>query len=145
MRNDRRIFLAGLLAAAGSPLWLSAQQNGSPMGQANGQSNGSASRSGDPRNPTGAIPGNEPGDFPSDTGGRNPEPGAAAAPDPRVILKQDRKDLQHDADELADMSQDLKKQVDALDTTQILSLDLVHKAEAIEKLAHQIKTIAQGR
>jgi len=42
------------------------------------------------------------------------------------------------------MAEDLKKQVDDLDTTEVLSLDLVHKAEGIEKLAHQIKTLMQG-
>jgi len=133
MRNDRRIFLAGLLAAAGGPLLLSAQQN-PPI-----------PHSGDPRNPPGAIPSSDPGDFPSDRGGRNPEPIPSPTPDPRVILEQDRKDLQHDAEDLALMAQDPNKQVDTLDTTKVLSLDLVHKAEAIEKLAHQIKTLAQGR
>jgi hypothetical protein len=34
--------------------------------------------------------------------------------------------------------------VDTLDTTEVLSLDLVHKTEGIEKLAHQIKMLMQG-
>jgi hypothetical protein len=131
MRNDRRIFLAGLLAAATTPLVISGQQMPSQ-------------NPAQPNQP-GAMPSHTPSEFPSDDGDRNPEPGSAPTPDPRLVLKQNRKDLQHDADELALMSQDLKKQVDTLDTTQILSLDLVHKAEAIEKLAHQIKTLAQGR
>ena len=132
MRNDRRIFLTGWLALAASPLLLSGQQNPSTP------------NSGNPRNPPGAIPSTEPNEFPNDASGRNPAP-EPATPNPRVVLEQDRKELQRDSTELALMAQDLKKQVDSLDTTQVLSLDLIHKAEAIEKLAHQIKTLMQGR
>ena len=69
---------------------------------------------------------------------------AGPTPDPRAILREDRKNIQHDAVTLVQMAEDLKKQVDDLDTTEVLSLDLVHKAEGIEKLAHQIKTLMQG-
>jgi hypothetical protein len=134
MRNDRRIFLAGWLAVAGSPLWASAQQHSSsPLGQ--GQQPGPPL----PATTSPSLP--SPDDFPPITTG----PGPANSPAARALLEQDRKDLQHDAASLALMASDLKKQIDELDTTKVLSLDLIHQAEAIEKLAHQIKTLAQGR
>ena len=139
MRNDRRIFIAGCFAVASSPLWVRAQILGQ---QGQGQPGG--------QNPSGRSPGNNPGmgstnapgTFPSDVPETDADP--SAVPNPRAILKQDRKDLQHDVATLLQMAEDLKKQVDALDTTEVLSLDLVHKTESIEKLAHQIKMLMQG-
>ncbi|MGB6198532.1 MAG: hypothetical protein WBF35_03170 [Candidatus Acidiferrales bacterium] len=86
-------------------------------------------------------PGTFPGDVPEVDAGSDPN----GTPNPRAILKQDRKDLQHDAATLALLADDLKKQVDTLDTTEVLSLDLVHKTEAIEKLAHSMKMLMQER
>jgi hypothetical protein len=132
MRNDRRVFLAGWIAVAGAPLWLRGQS------QQPGQSPPGRQQLPDPNNPP--IPTHT---FPDDTPTSDPDAGPVV--NPRAILQQDRKDLQHDAASLLQMAQDLKKQVDALDTTEVLSLDLVHKAENIEKLAHQMKTLMQER
>jgi hypothetical protein len=138
MRNDRRVFLAGWLAVASSPLWVRAQQTGQyPSGRTSGSSPGNNSGMGSTNSP-GNLPGAFPGDVPET------ETEAGPTPDPRAILREDRKNIQHDAVTLVQMAEDLKKQVDDLDTTEVLSLDLVHKAEGIEKLAHQIKTLMQG-
>ena len=137
MRNDRRVFLAGWLAvASSSPLWARGQQPGqNPNGRAPSALPGQ-----------GTSPGmgttNSPGSFPGDVPETDPEPGPVV--NPRAVLQQDRKDMQHDVAALLQMAEDLKKQVDSLDTTEVLSLDLIHKAESIEKLAHQIKTLMQG-
>jgi hypothetical protein len=137
MRNDRRVFLAGWLAVAGTSLSLRGQQQG--------QYPNSQSRQ--PVSPPGSTPapGQPGGTFPEDVPITDSESSPSATPNPRAVLQQDRKDLQHDAATLLQMSQELKKQLDALDTTEVLSLDLVHKAEAIEKLAHQMKELLQER
>ena len=138
MRNDRRVFLAGWLAIASSPVWVRGQQqNQNPSGRTTGAPLGTSGGMGS-TNPPGSFPGNLPGDVPEE----DSDPGPVV--NPRAVLKQDRKNIEHDADALLQMAEDLKKQVDALDTTEVLSLDLVHKAESIEKLAHQIKTLMQG-
>ncbi|MGB6429205.1 MAG: hypothetical protein WBF06_01355 [Candidatus Acidiferrales bacterium] len=138
MRNDRRVFLAGWLAVASSPLWARAQQQGQyPNGRTPGNSPGSSPGMGGASSP-GSLPGTFPGDVPE------ADPDATPAINPRAILKEDRKNIEHDAATLLQMAEDLKKQVDSLDTTEVLSLDLIHKAEGIEKLAHQIKTLMQG-
>jgi ABC-type transporter Mla subunit MlaD len=46
--------------------------------------------------------------------------------------------------ELESLVGDLRKQVDTIDSANVLSMDLIHKAEEIEKLARQIKTLARG-
>jgi hypothetical protein len=135
MRNDRRAFLAGWLVVAGASLSLRGQQSQNP--NSSGRSMGTPPPGSNPL----PQPGSLPDDIPITDGNADPGP----RPNPRALLQQDRKDLQHDAVELLQMSQDLKKQVDALDTTEVLSLDLVHKAESIEKLAHQMKELMQER
>ncbi|MGO9640200.1 MAG: hypothetical protein ACLP1Y_02695 [Candidatus Acidiferrales bacterium] len=46
--------------------------------------------------------------------------------------------------QLESLVSDLRKQVNTIDSANFLSMDLIHKAEEIEKLAHQIKTLARG-
>ena len=140
MRDDRRTFLAGWLAVAGAPLMVRArhriQDSSMPSGQ--DQAPPSTSRPVPAHTPPSAVPGaseSDPDAIPVLT--------ASGDPNPRAVLQQDRKELRHDADSLLELAQDLKKQVDSLDTTEVLSLDLVHKAEGIEKLAHQIKSLMQ--
>jgi hypothetical protein len=45
---------------------------------------------------------------------------------------------------LAELAEELKKQVEETDATKVLSLDLIKKSQEIEKLAHQIATLARG-
>jgi uncharacterized protein YoxC len=60
------------------------------------------------------------------------------------MLKQNQKDILKDMAQLESDVSDLRKQVDTINSANVLSMDLVHKAEEIEKLAHQIKTLARG-
>ena len=76
---------------------------------------------------------------------RSIPPDLASAPqtDPKAALKENWKNLKHNVDQLVQMAQDLKTETDKTDQTDVLSLTLVHKAEAIEKLARQIKSQAR--
>jgi hypothetical protein len=141
MRSDRRVFLAGWLAVAGTPLWLRAQRQSQNSLMPSGQQQPPPSTS--RPDPTPTFPRGAPAAADSDSDSI-PISSASGDPNPRLVLQQDRKELQHDADVLLEMAQDLKKQVDSLDTTEVLSLDLVHKAEGIEKLARQMKSLMQA-
>ena len=59
--------------------------------------------------------------------------------DPKVMLKEEQKELRHNVDRLLQMVKDLKQESDNTPETDVLSLSLVKKAEDIEKLARQIK------
>lgn len=65
------------------------------------------------------------------------------AADPRAQLKESQKNLRRDADRLFDLAKDLKDEAYKTEQTDVLSLSLVHKAEDIEKLAHQIKDLVR--
>lgn len=51
--------------------------------------------------------------------------------------------LKHDTDKLLKLSQDLKDSVDKADEN-VLSLDVIKRAEEIEKLAHSVKEKMKG-
>jgi hypothetical protein len=72
--------------------------------------------------------------------GTEPAPG----PDPREILKENQKNLRRDVDQLVQLAQDLKTDSDQTNQTNVLSVTFVHKAEVIEKLARQIKSLARA-
>jgi len=61
------------------------------------------------------------------------------AADPKIMLKEEQKELRKDVDRLLQMVKGLKDESDKTPETDVLSLSLVKKAEDIEKLAHQIK------
>jgi hypothetical protein len=64
--------------------------------------------------------------------------------DPRELLKENQKNLRRDADHLLQLAQELKDEADKTPQTDVLSLSLVHKAEEVEKLAKQIKSLARA-
>lgn len=64
--------------------------------------------------------------------------------DPHAVLKSYEKDIKRDVQKLWQLAQELKKEVDKTDSAEVLNLSLVRKAEEIEKLARQIKTMARG-
>ncbi len=57
--------------------------------------------------------------------------------------KQRYQDLRHDTDELLALAQELKQRVDAAGEEK-LSLDVIRKAEQIEKLAKSVKNKMRG-
>jgi predicted nuclease with TOPRIM domain len=62
----------------------------------------------------------------------------------RAQLEEDQKKMKMDVEKLAQLAEDLKKEVESTDSASILSLKLVRKAEEVEKLARSIKTRARG-
>jgi hypothetical protein len=130
MIDGRRAFLASVVALAAGGI-LAAQDSGIPDATSRGP--GQSTPSGVPRQQQPRIPGSP---DPADVDG----PGSI--PDPHAILKQNQKDIKKDMATLESLVGDLRKQVDTIDSSSVLSMDLVHKAEEIEKLAHQIKTLA---
>lgn len=64
--------------------------------------------------------------------------------DPKVVLKHNQQQIQDDIIKLYDLAGELKEQVGKTDSTNVLSLPIVQKAEEIEKLAKQIKNLARG-
>lgn len=62
----------------------------------------------------------------------------------KVMLEANEKDIKKNIDKLYQLVTDLKAEVEKTDSSQVLSLTLVRKAEEIEKLARDIKTRAKG-
>lgn len=64
--------------------------------------------------------------------------------DPKVVLKHNQQQIHDDVLKLYSLAGELKDQVSKTDSTSVLSMGLVQKAEEVEKLAKQIKTLARG-
>ncbi len=67
----------------------------------------------------------------------------APTPDPK-LLKTYSAGIKGNIEKLADLAEDLKKQITEMDSTKVLSVDMIKKTQEIEKLAHQIATLAKG-
>lgn len=65
-------------------------------------------------------------------------------PPTKAILKENEKDIKKDIEKLFQLASELKAEVEKTDSSQILSLAMVRKAEEIEKLAKGIKNRAKG-
>ena len=121
MQDTRRRFLT-LLAAAGT---LAVARAGSLVAQAKPQ--GRPKQPGDPTQ--------------QDAEDTNPITGKSTT---KTMLEANEKDIKKNIEKLYELATDLKAEVEKTDSTQVLSLTLVKKAEEIEKLAHDIKTRAKG-
>jgi hypothetical protein len=60
------------------------------------------------------------------------------------MLESNDKDKKKKVEQLYKLASELKEQVEKTDSSKVLNLDLVKKAEEIEKLAHDIKTRSRG-
>ena len=60
------------------------------------------------------------------------------------MLEENQKDIKKKVDKLYDLVSELKAEVDKTDSSKVLSLNLVRKAEEIEKLAHSVKNKMKG-
>lgn len=65
-------------------------------------------------------------------------------PSTKGILDDNEKEIKKKIERLLELATDLKEQVEKTDSSKVLSLTLVKKAEEIEKLARDIKTKAKG-
>jgi hypothetical protein len=63
--------------------------------------------------------------------------------DPKAAMKEDQKTMRKDVEKLFVLAQELKEEVQKTNPSAVLSLALVHKAEEIEKLAHQIQKLTK--
>jgi hypothetical protein len=62
----------------------------------------------------------------------------------KALLEANEKDIKKNIEKLFQLASDLKTEVEKTDSSQVLSLALLKKADEIEKLAHDIKTRAKG-
>jgi hypothetical protein len=60
------------------------------------------------------------------------------------LLEENEKDIKKKVEKLYDLATELKAEVDKTDSSKVLSLNLVRKAEEIEKLARDIKNRSKG-
>ena len=60
------------------------------------------------------------------------------------MLEENEKDIKKKVEKLYELATELKAEVDKTDSSKVLSLNLVRKAEEIEKLAHNIKNRSKG-
>jgi hypothetical protein len=62
----------------------------------------------------------------------------------KKVLEDNDRDLKKKVDRLFDLATELKAEVDKTDSSKVLSLNLLKKAEEIEKLARDIKNRSKG-
>ncbi|MFZ0736196.1 MAG: hypothetical protein WBL70_16120 [Candidatus Acidiferrales bacterium] len=119
MISNRRQFCGALIPAAGV-LWTAFAAAQDPMQQTPPR----------PMSPEQRPPGTEP---------ENP-----ANVNPKRMLEENQHKIQDDVERLYSLAGELREQVKKTDSSNVLSLPLVQKAEEIEKLAKQIRTLARG-
>ena len=90
-----------------------------------------------PRTRTSRQPGDP--EDPENPGGNNP-PAASS----KALLEQRQKDIKKQIEKLYELASQLKAEIEKTDSTAVLSLAMVKKAEEIEKLAKHIKENAKG-
>ena len=83
------------------------------------------------QNPVGSPDKKQPGGTSSET---PPLPSAD-----KRILEENEKDIKKKVEKLYDLATELKAEVEKTDSSKVLNLSLVRKAEEIEKLAHNVK------
>jgi hypothetical protein len=117
MSQSRRGFLGVAVGLVAASAFAAAPQIQQPIG------------------PTRAEPG-----VPADSTVRIPP----RRPNPRAILKQNQEEIKKDVARLTETVAELQKALDDADTKEVLSLDVMHKTDEIEKLAKQIRSLVRG-
>lgn len=99
-----------------------------------------------PRITVARIPmGQQPSGPPGQPGNvREPETPPIPASATKAFLKERQKSIKKDVDRLFELASELKTAVNKTDSTAVLSVAMIKKAEEIEKLARQIKEYAKG-
>jgi hypothetical protein len=77
----------------------------------------------------------DPSDSPNSPNSLNPT---------KTMLEERQKNIKKDVEKLYNLASQLKTEVEKTDSTTVLSLSMLKKAEEIEKLAKQIKDHAKG-
>jgi hypothetical protein len=81
--------------------------------------------------------------MPGQPSSSEPEGPSLPSPDKKVLENND-KDMKKKVEELYQLAKELKDEVEKTDSSKVLSLNLVRKAEEIERLAHDIKNRSKG-
>jgi len=76
--------------------------------------------------------------------GTNPKEGPSLPNAGKKILEENDKDMKKKVERLYQLASELKEQVTKTDSSKVLSLDLMKKAEEIERLARDIKNRSKG-
>jgi hypothetical protein len=63
---------------------------------------------------------------------------------PREVLRANQEDIKKDVARLTQLVSELQKGLDESDTKDVLSIDVIHKTEEIEKLAKQIRSLIRA-
>jgi hypothetical protein len=74
----------------------------------------------------------------------NPNSTNSSAAASKALLEERQKNIKKDVEKLYDLAAQLKTEVEKTDSTTVLSLAMLKKADEIEKLAKQIKDHAKG-
>ena len=74
------------------------------------------------------------------TGDRDKSPRA----DPRLLLQQKQDEIRKEVLHLYDLAVELKTETDKTDSTGVLSLPVLKKADEIQKIAKRIHSLARG-
>jgi hypothetical protein len=116
--KERRTFLAGLiLTGVSSALAVHSMRAQNPV----------------PQNPRSPLP------------GKGPEDEGPTLPNAdKKILEDNDKDMKKKVDRLYQLASELKEEVGKTDSSKVLSLNLMKKAEEIEKLAREIRNRSKG-
>lgn len=88
-------------------------------------------------------PARQPIQQPKETEGQNEE-AARDKSQTKAFLDANEKDIKKAVEKLYELASDLKTEVEKTDSSKILSLALIKKAEEIERLAKDIKARAKG-
>jgi hypothetical protein len=80
----------------------------------------------------------------SENASNNPNSPNLPASTNKALLEERQKSIKKDVQKLYDLAEQLKTEVEKTDSTTVLSLAMLKKAEEIEKLAKQIKDRAKG-
>jgi hypothetical protein len=80
----------------------------------------------------------------SDPAGGDDDEGAKLKAPTKGILEANEKDIKKRVERLLQLATELKAEVDRTDSSQVLSMAMVKKAEEIEKLAKEISSRAKG-
>ncbi len=67
-----------------------------------------------------------------------------APPAEKRMLEENQKEIKKKVEKLYDLASELKDEVEKTDSSKVLSLNMVRKAEEIERLARDIKNRSKG-
>lgn len=97
------------------------------------------------QNPTPTPRGGRPRpEGPEDTSDSSTSPNPNFPNPTKTMLEERQKNIKKDVEKLYDLASQLKTEVEKTDSTSVLSVAMLKKAEEIEKLARQIKDHAKG-